>query len=154
MLLGRLDNQCATLKILIHQKPVWRLCFNWLRDIQKDLPLGQYNIDDGVVTAECCRYSMNEPEVRLINKSESMASIQYVVEGVEKLSVLSLAESVDNQRRILEEKTSSFNHMNFTRKPREFIVTFPDESYEYKLSVSDGEFVKRVVISFPIQRIL
>jgi len=152
MIIGRLDSQCISLRILLQQRTVWRSCFDWLRDMPQDLPFGKYKIDHEIVTALylCCfDGGVNE----CLQKSDSIVQIQYIVEGFEEIELLLTKDSTVNQCDGCENQYTSVKDLIIKQKVGEFIVIFPGELKNKRIGAISESGVKKVVVSMPAQRI-
>jgi beta-galactosidase beta subunit len=152
MIIGRLDSQCISLRILLQQRTAWRSCFDWLRNMPQDLPFGRYKIDHEIVTAfyMCCfDGGINE----CLQTSDSIVQIQYVVDGFEEIELLLTKDSTINQCERRENQHTSVKDLLIKLKAGEFIVIFPGELENMRVGVISECGVKKVVVSMPVQRI-
>jgi beta-galactosidase beta subunit len=153
MVLGQLNQQCINFRTLVLQKPVWRLCFNWLCEMPKDLPFGQYNLDHQIVTAVYSQLPSSEYQYKNINILDSTAQIHYLVEGSEEINLVSSERGITAQDQD-GEGVSCSKKLILIQNPRDFIVLFPDEKYCGRSTALGSKLGKKVVVSIPVQRII
>jgi hypothetical protein len=120
----------------------------------KDLPFGKYNIDHQIVTAKYCQYFGGDVEPKVINKSDSIAEIHFVIEGLERVVFLSTEKISAGWNVGLEDQTGYSAKAVMIQGSGDFIVTLPGGRYNEAISRLDGKLLKKVLISIPIQRIL
>ena len=150
MIISRLHRPCIGLNTLIQQKPIWRLCFNWLRNMPKDQSFGHYNLDHQIVTALYFQLANDGSQTESITALDSFVQIHYIVEGVEKIKFLCMDENLMSENQGVQK--SCLPKMELTQNPGDIIILFPTESCFGRSSVFGKKAVKKVVITIPIQR--
>jgi beta-galactosidase beta subunit len=154
MIIGELNEQCCTLRILAQQRPIWKICFNWLRSISDDMACGKYNIDYEIVTAFCCEIKNSNQENWILKSSESTVQIYYTISGVVQIG-LNYPRATSMQDMTLNKNpaiTENQNATPFTLSQNQFAVLFPGESHLFGHNVHGVKASKAVIISAPTQR--
>lgn len=153
MIIGRLDQKCISFRSLIQQKPVWRLCFDWLRQMPKDLPYGRYDLDNQIITALYFQLLDRGSENERINKSDSTVQIHYVVEGAEEIHLINWASGLIGQ---IEGGTQLIGSPKIKIKQNsgDFVILFPSDHFFGRTSSLRGKHLKKIVVSMPVQRVV
>jgi beta-galactosidase beta subunit len=153
MILGRLDQKCVILDALVQHKRIWKICFNWLRDMPKGLPFGQYKIDHQNVTALYCQNPTRYVEGNVLYPTPSVAQIHYVVEGEEELCLVFTEENSPSQSDVFKKKEGYLKKAVINQRSGDFIILFPSQIFQAQATVIGDKPLKKIRLSIPIQRL-
>jgi beta-galactosidase beta subunit len=154
MIFGRLNTQGSQLSKFLGQKPIWQLCFNWLKNLPKDLPLGRHELDYSIVTAVHSEIKIGDLNHDLFYSNRSLVEIHYIVDGFQKIQLGYAGEELLSEGFNGGEITAESMTASVTMRHSDFLVVFPGEFYQITGPLVEDPLLRKIVISIPIQRFI
>jgi beta-galactosidase beta subunit len=118
------------------------------------LPFGKHKIDYGLIVADYQKIDLNTPGTNSWETCKSVAKIHYVVEGTEKIDLLTKSRFWRSEVNSTENSNSNKEQISAILEKGGFLVVFPGESFRSQVLCAGEISLKKVVISIPIQRVV
>lgn len=153
MILGCFNNNDINISKILDQKPIWRLCLNWLRTMLKTLPFGRYSLDHNIVTAVYSKLPASDVSDKGWSFLSSVAELHYAVDGFQRIN-MGYGEDGEACPTInCSESNARIVKASVIIGPSDFLILFPGEYYQSQVLSSDSPPLSKIVISIPVQRI-